>query len=52
MPKTLINKLTMGPKLNDLQKHIALNKNIYALPKDSQLIYLPDLIKFFPWDFN
>ena len=49
MPKTLINKLTTGPKLNDLQKHIALNKNIYTLPKDSQLIYLPDLIKFFPW---
>lgn len=50
MPKTLINKLTARPKLSDLQKHIALNKNIYALPKDSQLIYLPDLIKFFPWE--
>lgn len=45
MPKTLINKLTAGPKLSNLQEHIALNKNIYALPKNSQLIYLPDYLQ-------
>lgn len=36
MPKSLISKLTTGPKLNDLQKHIALKS---VTGKDTEFVH-------------
>ena len=59
MPKNIISHLNSTPHLEDMQKKVLISSLNYYFDgqidlnklKIFKIIYLPDLLKYYPWDF-